>query len=45
MIEADNIFVVLAVMALVAILLLLGTLSAEQQNEFMDVFLSQQLVK
>ena len=41
----ENIFVVLAVIVLVAILLLLGTLSVEQQNKFMNVFLYQQLVK
>jgi len=35
----ENIFVVLAVIVLVVILLLLGTLSVERQNEFMDVFL------
>lgn len=41
----ENIFVVLAVIVLVVILLLLGTLPVEQQNEFMNVFLYQQLVK
>ena len=45
MIDVENIFVALAVIVFVVILLLLGTLSVEQQNEFMDVFLYQQLVK
>jgi uncharacterized protein YqhQ len=41
----EVISVVFAIMVFVIILLLLGTLTVEQQNEFMDMFLYQQLVK